>query len=964
MRSPRPTGRDANASGTPSPETVGDGVDLDETPSRRRAPAEPVSPRSNMGRKAELPQPVGRKIQCANLRLFMDKLSKRRKRIACSFSSARALRARLSGMAERYQFGPVPCEVLRELLRDPPARVPSTVLRDFIEVSRTYDVGDGTVDVDELLDGSLEVDARFLSRLRVLLQVFALLIWFMLAPTVYCSAADWSVREALFFAVMTISTVGVIEPLPETDELKAFTFFYVLSGMCIVAWICITVVTSVVLRYEAKVRTLLRARSMADLLADDGYGTGGLVRQALEDLVRPGANAVAPEQPEKEAPPLVHGATVQLKRDSAQRALYKAAAALLLMPVLLLIGTVLFFAQIDENAIDYRATFGGNTTVLQSVTIADAFYWALTTCATIGYGDVRMGGGAESSQAPTLIFVLFAVPGCLFALCTIGDAYMQACSADLEAEVGSYSLPPELLVDFDRDGSGVTKMEFLCAMLMARARVTAYDLWEALNHFEQLDVDQSGLLDASKLTKLRRTVNAKKKAPPQSLASWLPCMTAQKEPDEEPTVQTPRSDSVTSPDDAFFPRGERSLQEAGPTSGGFDEARSAASTLLPAEVIAQGSVSFESLEAAVTSATRAGLREPDVWQELINQAGAKVLLQELYHESIRTRQLCDAKCEDLLVAVQLQAQLEHNLRQVAGERQALHGEVRLLQHRIAQMQERVAEGQRKHEDAESRVREAERRCQELNARAQEGEVQRQLADQQRQMTEQHRQAAETRAVELASQVQHLEQLRLEAEGRQRVAESKVQDAERARDEAKLQLQKLRSESAQQLQDVTRRTQEQLQEVAWKNHEQLQQAAVRAQEVEREFEYQVEAKKAELERRCAEIDLQRQMEMRTAILEMQCANGPARGQMGPPRVPSSRPCVIPSRRMRNTKQPWEVWELGVGALAHGAKDHAPSTALLSDKLRGQISYIDQTVSNLEKQEGAAGVPPGWVADAGV
>ena len=86
-------------------------------------------------------------------------------------------------------------------------------------------------------------------------------------------------------------------------------------------------------------------------------------------------------------------------------------------------------------------------------------------------------------------------------------------------------------------------------------------------------------------------------------------------------------------------------------------------------------------------------------------------------------------------------------------------------------------------------------------------VQRQLADQQRQMTEQHRQAAETRAVELASQVQHLEQLRLEAEGRQRVAESKVQDAERARDEAKLQLQKLRSESAQQLQDVTRRTQD-------------------------------------------------------------------------------------------------------------------------------------------------------------
>ena len=47
-----------------------------------------------------------------------------------------------------------------------------------------------------------------------------------------------------------------------------------------------------------------------------------------------------------------------------------------------------------------------------------------------------------------------------------------------------------------------------------------------------------------------------------------------------------------------------------------------------------------------------------------------------------------------------------------------------------------------------------------------------------------------------------------------------------------------------------------------------------------------------------------------------------------------------------------------------EDHAPSTALLSDKLRGQISYIDQTVSNLEKQEGAAGVPPGWVADAGV
>ena len=88
-----------------------------------------------------------------------------------------------------------------------------------------------------IVDQEISWKARYgATRLSFVVSVLLMLLYLWLGCMFYRSEADWSVRDALFFAVYTVTTVGYggPRPLPDTASFHAFTSVYVLAGISLV----------------------------------------------------------------------------------------------------------------------------------------------------------------------------------------------------------------------------------------------------------------------------------------------------------------------------------------------------------------------------------------------------------------------------------------------------------------------------------------------------------------------------------------------------------------------------------------------------------------------------------------------------------------------------------------------------------------------------------------------------------
>ena len=101
------------------------------------------------------------------------------------------------------------------------------------------------------------------ARVRLLLGLTGTLI--LLASLVYRWLEGWSWLDALFFSVVTISTVGYGDLVPQTAAGKIFTILYIFSGIGLF-----------VAAAGAMAETLIqRARRSADGKRSEGQGRDG-----------------------------------------------------------------------------------------------------------------------------------------------------------------------------------------------------------------------------------------------------------------------------------------------------------------------------------------------------------------------------------------------------------------------------------------------------------------------------------------------------------------------------------------------------------------------------------------------------------------------------------------------------------------------------------------------------------------
>merc|ERR1711908_154929 len=96
---------------------------------------------------------------------------------------------------------------------------------------------DGLLDVDEFTQLFLVDSASFADRHHRKIQYFLSALFFIMAPCIYiplnpdADGNHWSISDALYFAAVTVTTVGYGDFSAQNDGMKIFTVFYILLGL-------------------------------------------------------------------------------------------------------------------------------------------------------------------------------------------------------------------------------------------------------------------------------------------------------------------------------------------------------------------------------------------------------------------------------------------------------------------------------------------------------------------------------------------------------------------------------------------------------------------------------------------------------------------------------------------------------------------------------------------------------------
>ena len=271
----------------------------------------------------------------------------------------------------------------------------------------------------------------------------------------FAGVEGWSYADGIYFATVTLTTVGYGDLNPQTGAGRFLAILYCLFGVS-------TVIASLrgltmQLANVASERALIRATERKPKLVPTG--------------------AAGDEE-------MANGVDVSNPRGKGWR--IKAGLLIVVFCVLQCASAAVFVAFVP------------------GLNFLNALYHCWVTASTLGYGAFAADFPTTTGmRAWMTCHVFFSSLFLAVVVAEIDKARAVARAAERRADLLSAPLDGDLLAKLDRDGNGVDKLEFVIGMLTSLDVVAWRDVEPFLEMFDKMDADGSGHLDMADIKRLR-----------------------------------------------------------------------------------------------------------------------------------------------------------------------------------------------------------------------------------------------------------------------------------------------------------------------------------------------------------------------------------------------------------------------------------------------------------------------------
>uniref|UniRef100_A0A2P2K3L1 Calcium-activated outward-rectifying potassium channel n=1 Tax=Rhizophora mucronata TaxID=61149 RepID=A0A2P2K3L1_RHIMU len=252
----------------------------------------------------------------------------------------------------------------------------------------------------------------------------------------------YAMLDALYFSVVTMTTVGYGDLVPDSSSAKILCCFFVFTGMALVAF-----VLSKAADYLLEKQEILLVKALH-------------MQQKM-------------------------GPTEALKDIETNKLRYKCLLVLGILFVFMVVGTIFL-------------------TLVEDLDPIDAFYCVCSTITTLGYGDESFSTGIGRMFA--VFWIMISTTGLAQFIYYTTDLFTETRRRAFVKRVLARRVTLEDLEAADIDDNGVVGVaEFITYKLKEMGKISQEDISQVMEEFEKLDVDQSGTLSVSDLALAQAT---------------------------------------------------------------------------------------------------------------------------------------------------------------------------------------------------------------------------------------------------------------------------------------------------------------------------------------------------------------------------------------------------------------------------------------------------------------------------